>query len=120
MKLIDSNILIYSSLDEFSYLKEFIQPENFVSEISLLEVLGYHKITEEEKIYFTSAFSILQIISLNRTIIDKAIELKQQRKLSIGDSVIAATALARNLEVITRNEDDFSSIKELKILNPIR
>ncbi|HMV42502.1 MAG TPA: type II toxin-antitoxin system VapC family toxin [Leptospiraceae bacterium] len=120
MKLIDSNILIYSSLDEFTYLKEYIQSENSISEISILEVLGYHKITEEEKIYFKSAFTILTIIPLNRNIIDKAVELKQQRKLSIGDSIIAATALILSLDVLTRNEDDFSAIKDIKVFNPIK
>jgi hypothetical protein len=120
MKLIDSNILIYSSLEEFSYLKDYIEPVNFVSEISILEVLGYHKITDEEKTYFTSVFAILKIIPLNRIIIDKAVELKQQIKLSIGDSIIAATALVLNLEVVTRNEYDFVSIETIKLFNPIK
>lgn len=120
MKLLDSNILIYSSLNEFSYLKDLIIPENFISEISLLEVLGFHKISLEEKIFFTSVFNIVKIVPINRNIIDKAIYLKQENKLSIGDSIISATALLFDLEILTRNEKDFTYINGIKTSNPIK
>lgn len=43
MKIIDSNILIYSYSEEYKYLRELIWSEGvFASEISRLEVLGYH------------------------------------------------------------------------------
>lgn len=38
--------------------------------------------------------------------------------MSFGDAIIAGTALVYNLTVVTRNVADFSSIIELKLLNP--
>ena len=119
MAILDSNILIYSSLDEFSYLRSLISADNVVSEISRLEVLGYSNITDEEKNYFESAFAILKVVPIASLIIDSAIEIRKQKKMSVGDSIIAATALSLQLDILTRNTDDFSSIQNLKVINPI-
>ena len=52
MKLLDSNIIIYSYQPNFSYLKPLVlDPENAVSVISQLEILGFHGITAGEKTY---------------------------------------------------------------------
>lgn len=57
MKLIDSYIVIYSALEEYSYLREIFKEKNvFVSEITLLEVLGYSNITEEQERYLMQRF----------------------------------------------------------------
>jgi predicted nucleic acid-binding protein len=38
--------------------------------------------------------------------------------MSLGDSLIAATALVHNLILVTRNTDDFNWIANLSLLNP--
>jgi len=38
--------------------------------------------------------------------------------MKLGDAIIAATAIADNLILITRNVDDFKFIPNLKVLNP--
>jgi len=59
MILIDCNILIYSADQEFSYLRKLFQErDTFVSAISKLEVLGYHKITPKQDIYFDAIFKV--------------------------------------------------------------
>lgn len=40
--------------------------------------------------------------------------------MSLGDALVAGTALAYELTLITRNVDDFSRIEGLSILNPLR
>jgi toxin FitB len=55
---------------------------------------------------------------MDSEVIDKAVSLRQQRKLTHGDSIIAATALLHNLTLVTRNVDDFSHILNLNIENP--
>ena len=58
--LLDSNIIIYSYSDEFSYLRKFFVADDvFVSEISRVEVLGYHKLKEKEEAYFKDVFELL-------------------------------------------------------------
>jgi predicted nucleic acid-binding protein len=38
--------------------------------------------------------------------------------MSLGDSIIAGTALVYNLTIVTRNVADFSWMTELKVFNP--
>ena len=119
MKIFDSNLIIYSSQDEFQFLKPIInQPDSYVSEISKLEVLGYHRINLIDKSYFESQFALLKIIPIDKSVIDTAINLRQKTKMSVGDSIIASTALLYDYELYTRNISDFSWIKGLKIVNP--
>jgi len=119
MKLIDSNIIIYSGANENSWLRElFYESNSFFSSISKIEVLGFHQITEEQVTYFLEIFKLLKVLPVDSGVIDKAISLRQQKKLTLGDSIIAATALLHNLKLITRNVDDFSHISTLNIENP--
>lgn len=119
--LIDSNIIIYSFSDEYRYLRNLLVHEQAnISEISRVEVLGYHKLKDVERKYFSDIFTYTSTIIPNREIFDKAIEIRQQYNLNLGDSIIAATALIYDLTVYTRNLKDFEHIKMLKTINPVR
>ncbi|MEA5427052.1 type II toxin-antitoxin system VapC family toxin [Arcicella lustrica] len=119
MKIFDSNIIIYSSQIEFQFLRSIInRPESYISEISRLEVLGYHQINIIDKSYFESLFSLLSIIPIDKSVVDLAIDLRQKKKMSVGDSIIASTALLYNCELYTRNVNDFSWIENLTVINP--
>ena len=121
MNLIDSNIIIYSALKEYAYLRELFKEENvFVSEISLLEVLGYSSITKEQENYFNAVFSLVNKIPVSTEIIFEAIRLRINDKLSVGDSIIAASAIGLNLTLLTNNVSDFKKVKSLQIKNPIK
>lgn len=50
---------------------------------------------------------------------NKAIEIRKDYNLSLGDSLIAATALVQTLTLYTRNLKDFSKVTGLKINNPV-
>jgi len=52
-------------------------------------------------------------------VIQKAVQLRQMKKLSLGDSLIAATALVHGAELVSRNTADFSGISGLTVINPI-
>lgn len=90
----------------------------FISIISKIEVLGYHKLSEKEKHALLAFFNNASIIGLSEGITNKSIFLRQKYKLTLGDAIIAATALENGLELITRNRADFKHITGLKILNP--
>jgi predicted nucleic acid-binding protein len=118
--LLDSNIIIYASLPEHEALRGFLRNcQMAVSVISEVEVLGYHKLNEPEKRFFRTYFDNVQKIPLNSPIIQEAINLRQQRKMSLGDSLIAATALEFSLPLLTRNTTDFSEIEKLEVYNPL-
>lgn len=117
--LVDSNIIIYASQPEHDWLREFIaENQPFVSAISYLEVLGYHRLTETDKAHFEVFFASANVLPLSRQILDGAVRLRQQRKMSMGDSLIAATCLEHRLILVTRNTQDFMGIQDLKLLDP--
>jgi predicted nucleic acid-binding protein len=59
----------------------------------------------------------MAILPISNSVIDKAIRLRQQRRRSLGDSIIAATALLYNLPVLTNNVADFSTIDGLRVIS---
>jgi len=117
--ILDSNIIIYASTPDYPelllYLKEH-ESDLRVSSVAKLEVLGYHKLQVEEKEFLENFFMTIPILSISESIIERAILLKQQRKMSIGDSIIAATGLLNNLPIFTDNEDDFKDIENLNVI----
>ena len=120
MKLLDSNIIIYSYQPNFSYLKPLVlDPENAISAISQLEILGFHGISISEETYCDYVFKILQTFPIDNSVLIKAIELRKTYKMKLGDSIIAATALLANIEIYTRNLEDFIKIPNLIVVNPI-
>lgn len=117
--LIDSNILIYAGEPRYTVLREFIKVHSPVlSIVSYIEVLGYDKLTDEQRQYFNEFFTIAPIILVTQQIADKAVTLRQQRKMSLGDSIIAATALVEDHTLVTRNTEDFKWITDLTLHNP--
>jgi len=111
MKILDSNILIYSYSEEYKYLRELVWSNDAsASEISRLEVLGYHGLSEKENQYHKDAFLVLKTFEIDMRVLDEAIKLRRDHKMKLGDSIVAATALVHSLEVYTRNITDFMKI----------
>ena len=119
--LIDSNIIIYSYLNDYQYLREIITEESTnISEISRVEILGFHHLNADEENYFNDVFNLVNIISPTQEIFDKAIQIRKQYNMKLGDSLIAATALISKLSLLTRNITDFEKITGLKCINPVK
>ncbi len=85
--------------------------------ITKIETLGYHKLTPEDQKKFEVFFQIVPSFAINDPIITEAIRLRQQRKRSLADSIIAATALLYNLPVLTNNTADFEDISGLQVIS---
>ena len=81
-------------------------------------MLGYHNLDKDEKKYFEIFFNASDLLPLSKEVLDIAVNLRQKQKMTIGDSLIAATSIRYNLTLITRNTKDFSWVKELHIINP--
>ena len=118
--LLDSNIIIYSTQPEFGSLRTLIcDHAPSVSIISYIEVLGYHKLTDQEHCLLEQFFDVAEVISLSDAIAKVAVDLRKQRRMSLGDSIIAATAVIHRKALVTHNTADFDWIKELAILDPL-
>ena len=117
--LIDSNIIIYAAKPEYNALREMIAEYGpAVSAVSYVEVLGYHRLTEQERHQLEAFFAAATVLPISQAILDQAVKLRQLRKMTLGDALIAATALVHNLTLVTRNSDDFDWIPDLPVLNP--
>lgn len=115
--LLDSNIVIYTGLTPYKAIRKWLKSKTYlVSAITHLEVLGYYQLTSKDKEYFEAFFKKVKMIPVQAEIIQKAIELRQDKIMSLGDAIIAATALSRNLPLLTANARDFHHIKELELI----
>ena len=117
--LLDSNILIYAAQPAHHALRELIRDRDCsVSVISRIEVLGFHRLKPEERNALDSLFRALEILLLSEAVTVESIRLRQRRSMTLGDAVIAATALVHARTLATRNTDDFDGIPGLKLWNP--
>ena len=120
MLLLDTNIIIESERPKGVALKKWIAEEHrSVSAASLVEVFRYQKLTPSERKQFDALFASLQVLPVSAAVVEKAEELRKKRKMSIGDAIIAATALVYELRLVTRNLKDFAGIPGLVVFNPL-
>ena len=71
MILLDSNILIYAAREEYAYLRPLVSdPTNCASALSLVEVLGYHQLTERDRSFFEAVFQVLTILPIDQDVLN--------------------------------------------------
>jgi predicted nucleic acid-binding protein len=118
--LLDSNIIIYSAKREYEELRGFLAENVYsVSAISIVEVLGYHLLGDEQRQYLIEFFKAANILSISDSVVTEAVKLRQIRRISLGDAIVAGTALDHRLALATRNVRDFSWIQSLSLINPL-
>jgi len=119
--LFDSNIIIYAVEPGYDTVRKFVTQQNpVVSAVTKIEVLGYHKLLAEDKQKLERLFQAFPILPITDAIVDQAVILRQQHKISLGDALIAATALIHNLKLATANVKDFCWVDNLEIINPLK
>ncbi len=120
MILVDSNIVIYAARPEHEALRRRLGDEKIaVSVITRIEVLGYHRLDPEERDLLGTLFDAFVTLPVSDAVADRAIELRQRRRISLGDSVIAATALVEGLTLLTHNTGDYTWIEGLEVEDPL-
>lgn len=118
--LIDSNIIIYSVQPNHLVLRIYLDTlPRTVSIVSYIEALGYQRLTEDARIQLTEFFEGARILPLTDTIAQQAVALRQQRRMGLGDAIIAATAMVHNLTLVTHNTEDFRWIAGVELLDPL-
>jgi len=118
--LLDSNIIIYSFQNKYKYLQDFIKHQTvYCSAISRIETLGYHALSKDEIFHLEACFEIINVYPVDDSIIQQAVNLRQQKKMSLGDAIIAATVLEYQQILATHNKKDFEWIEGIKIIDPI-
>jgi hypothetical protein len=118
--LLDSNLIIYAGRPEHGALRDVIAREGpYVSGISKVETLGYHELSEQEKQFLEEFFDAADVLPVSQSTIAVATRLRQRRRMSLGDALIAGTALTHGLSLATHNTEDFAWIEELEVIDPL-
>lgn len=92
----------------------------FISIITKLEVLGYHKLNDKEESYLNQFIKYWTIWPVDSAVIDMAIKIRQVKSMSLGDSIIGATALNEELPLVTANVSDFNHLSNIELINPFK
>lgn len=117
--LLDSNIIIYGSQPEYGFLRSLLNADDsVVSGVSYPEVLGYPHLSEVDKSDFEAFFATTPILPVDWVVLKRSADLRQARRMKLGDALIAATALHHRLTLATRNVSDVSWIPGLALFNP--
>ena len=119
MMLADTNLVIYGTLPEHAFLEEWFRREApFVSVVSYVEALGYHKLEAEDKESLERFFAKAPMLDMTNPVLKEAVRLRQLKKMGLGDALIAATALVHDLTLATHNAADFIWISDLSVIDP--
>jgi predicted nucleic acid-binding protein len=118
--LLDSNIIIYAARPEHTALRNFIEANSpSVSAVSYVEVLGFHKLTPDDRQKLEQFFAAARVLPIDQAVLDGAVSLRQQRRMALGDSLVAATAAVHKLTLATHNTSDFGWIPGIKLHDPV-
>ena len=101
-------------------LQQFIATHGpVVSAVTYVEVMGFHRLEPIDRQALERFFAATRIIPIDQPVLDRAVMLRQQRRMSLGDALIAATALVHGLTVVTHNTTDFQWIANLVVHDPL-
>ena len=99
-------------------MDKVVNDELNISIIVKIETLGFNG-EDAEMQKLKDFLSLAKTYYVDDLTAEKTIDLrKTYRKLKPGDAIIAATALANNLTLISRNTKDFEDISGLTCVNP--
>jgi predicted nucleic acid-binding protein len=99
-------------------LNAIVDNEPMVSIVTKMETLGYNFKSLEEQTTMETFINGSTILDLNNDIVSKTIAVRKIKKIKLPDAIIAATAIAYNLSLVTRNTKDFEGIAGLVTVNP--
>ena len=120
--LIDTNVIIDNFGNKLSEnAKTMLYAiELTISAVTKIEVLGWINATKEQLQPLYELMEIANILPINEAVIEKTIDIRQTKKIALGDAIIAATALVYDFIVISRNTSDFKNIDGLQVIDPYK
>ncbi len=122
--ILDTNVVIdylnnQLPEDRILWLKNsFIVAQPCLSIITELELLSWPKLSEHGITTIQKFVSHCFIYPLSRETVNLAAALRRNRRISLPDAVIAATAMMHNQTLVTRNVKDFAGIGTIEVINP--
>lgn len=88
----------------------------YISFVTELELIGFKNMTAKEEEQIVELLSECSIVSMNKNIKDKYVAIRRNYHLKLADAIIAATAIASGIPLIT-SDKQFRTVKELILVN---
>lgn len=116
--LIDTNVLIDAQMNRLppkgrDFLAGIIDENFTISFVTYIEYLGFKGVSKVAEEFVKLA----DVIEIDKQIIDICIELRKSQAIKLPDAIIASTALAKEMTLLTHNTADFKKISGLKVMN---
>lgn len=119
--LLDTNIVILAAVPGSDLFSAWLTNSAArVSVVTRIEALGFWRTGPAEKATLGVLFDRLAQVELRPNIADRAIALRQRRRMGLADSIIAATALEHGIPLVTRNPADFCHVEDLRVIDPFK
>ncbi|MBI4256718.1 PIN domain-containing protein [Candidatus Uhrbacteria bacterium] len=122
MIVLDTNVVIFF-IKKDPVIVEWInrqrsKGERFcVSTITVVELLGFQNISHDEIFLIESWLQYVLVVDVDGSIAREAARIRRELKLTVSDSVIAATAVLLQSPVATRDVV-FKKIRDISVLRP--
>lgn len=120
--LLDTNVLIYhirlALTDDVTLrLGEALKAgQAFISVITRIEILAWKGHSAESLLQTTDLVRSLPELAMSEAVVEHTIRIRKSFGLKLPDAVIAATAFAHGLQLMTANEADFKRVVGLELL----
>ncbi len=101
------------------YLTGLFRQTVCLSVISRIEVLGWRGHTDDSWQVTRDFLATLQEIGLDEAVVQRTIQIRRTVRIKLPDAIIASSALSSNLELVTRNSEDFRRVPGLSVVNPL-
>lgn len=121
--LIDTDVLIHALSGDahalvLSRIDAAIVDKARYSVVTRMELLGWSGHTAVSRRETEALLAQLMEITLTPAIVAAVIDIRSTIAIKLPDAIIAASALAENLPLMTRNTNDFKRIAGLVIIDP--
>ena len=113
--LLDTNAILYSLNGDITLTEFLFEKELYISVITEMELLSFKDITHAERLAIDSFLNDLVILNIDQRTKLNAISVKKASNMKLPDSIIAGTAIALKLPLVT-SDRQFKTVKDLDLV----
>lgn len=89
-----------------------------VSVITEIELLCWKTANNQDLSILKKFITDIHVFELDKSIKLQTVKIRKTYNIKLPDAIIAATAFANDVILLTRNIKDFKKVRKLKVINP--
>ena len=113
--LVDTNAILYILNGDITLTEFLFEKELYISVITEMELLSFKDITHAERLAIDSFLNDLVMLNIDQRTKLNAISVKKASNMKLPDSIIAGTAIALKLPLVT-SDRQFKTVKDLDLV----